>query len=105
MYFCPVKELNPHIETDVLEETGVMTSTEDPCHLIVWNDEVNTFEWVIETLMEVCGHSVEQAEQCAYIIHFRGKYAVKNGAYDDLKPQCDAITERGINATVEIVAG
>jgi len=96
---------NHDTETDVLEETALLTATEDPCNLVVWNDEVNTFEWVIETLMEVCGHSHEQAEQCAYIIHFHGKYAVKNGTYDDLKPQCDAITERGINATVEVVAG
>ena len=91
-------------KTDTREETGVMTETEEPCNLVVWNDDVNTFEWVIETLMEVCGHSHEQAEQCAYIIHFQGKYAVKNGSYDDLKPKCDAITERGINATVEILA-
>jgi ATP-dependent Clp protease adaptor protein ClpS len=105
MYFCKVKGVNPHTDSAILEETDVLTSTEDPCNLIVWNDEVNTFEWVIETLMDVCGHSAEQAEQCAYIIHFQGKYAVKNGSYDDLKPQCDAITERGINATVEIVAG
>lgn len=93
------------IQTDSLEDTDVLTLTEDPCHLVVWNDEVNTFEWVIATLMEVCGHSHEQAEQCSYVIHFRGKYAVKNGSYDDLKPQCDAITERGINATVEVIAG
>ena len=59
---------------------------------------------MIETLVTVCGHSNEQAEQCAYIIHFQGKYAVKNGSYDELKPMCDAITERGINATVEVVA-
>ncbi len=84
------------------EDTTVDTLTEDPCHLVLWNDEVNTFEWVIESLMQVCGHSHEQAEQCAYIIHFQGKYAVQNGTYDDLKPKCDAITERGINATVEI---
>lgn len=76
---------------------------EDPFHLIVWNDEVNTFEWVIETLMEVCGHSYEQAEQCSYIIHFKGKYAVKHGTYEALKPMRDAITERGIGATVETV--
>jgi ATP-dependent Clp protease adaptor protein ClpS len=94
-----------HIQTDTSEETDVLTQTEDPCNLVVWNDDVNTFDWVIETLMEVCGHSQEQAEQCAYFIHFRGKYAVKNGSYDNLKPQCDAITERGINATVEIIAG
>ncbi|MGI8598060.1 MAG: ATP-dependent Clp protease adaptor ClpS [Chitinophagaceae bacterium] len=79
----------------------VLTDVEDPCNLIVWNDEVNTFEWVIETLVEICEHSHEQAEQCAYIIHYQGKYAVKNGIYDDLKPMCDAITERGIGATIE----
>ncbi|RYF91865.1 MAG: ATP-dependent Clp protease adaptor ClpS [Chitinophagaceae bacterium] len=87
------------------EELDVLTMHEDPCNLIVWNDEVNTFEWVIETLMEVCKHSREQAEQCAYIIHYQGKYAVKNGSYDELKPFCDAITERGISATIEIVTG
>lgn len=86
-------------DTDVLEELDKMFS------LVVWNDEVNTFEWVIETLVEVCGHSEEQAEQCAMIIHTRGKYGVKHGSYDELKPQCDAITERGIGATVEMTAG
>jgi ATP-dependent Clp protease adaptor protein ClpS len=87
-----------------LEETDVLTDTDEPCNLVVWNDEVNSFDWVIETLMEVCGHSAEQAEQCAYIIHHQGKYAVKNGTFDDLKPQCDAITDRGIGATIEVVA-
>ena len=60
---------------------------------------------MIETLIEVCGHSHEQAEQCSYIIHFQGKYAVKQGSYEELKPMCDAITERGIGATVEVLAG
>ena len=100
-----MKDIKSNIQTDSREETDVLTLQENLCNLIVWNDEVNTFEWVIETLIEVCGHSQEQAEQCSYIIHFQGKYAVKNGTYDDLKPQCDAITERGINATVEVVAG
>lgn len=84
-----------------VEEIDVLTDVEEPRDLIVWNDEVNTFEWVIETLVEVCGHSQEQAEQCAFIIHFKGKYAVKNGTYDELKPACDAITDRGIGATIE----
>ena len=83
-------------------EIGVLTATEFPYQLIVWNDEVNTFEWVIETLIEVCKHSTEQAEQCAMLIHTQGKYAVKNGDYEELKPMCDAITERGIGATIEI---
>ena len=73
--------------------------------IIVWNDEINSFEWVITSLMDVCQHTEEQAEQCALFIHFKGKYAVKDGSYDILKPQCDAITERGINATIEEMAG
>jgi ATP-dependent Clp protease adaptor protein ClpS len=89
------------IEFQQTEE--VLTDVQEPFHLIVWNDDVNTFEWVIETLVDVCGHTYEQAEQCAYIIHFRGKYAVKEGSYDDLKPMCDAITDRGIGATIESI--
>jgi ATP-dependent Clp protease adaptor protein ClpS len=92
-------------QTDNEHALDVLTDQEDPCNLIVWNDNVNTFEWVIETLIEVCGHSPEQAEQCSYFIHHKGKYAVKNGQYDELKPMCDAITERGIGATVEVMAG
>ncbi len=86
------------------EQTGLLTAVDDFCTLIVWNDDVNTFEWVIETLIKICGHSPEQAEQCAIIIDSKGKYAVKEGSYDLLKPQCDAITERGINATIEVIA-
>ena len=93
-----------HIKPLDRQDTDVLTEVEEPCNLVVWNDEVNTFEWVIETLMEVCGHTAEQAEQCAYIIHYQGKYAVKNGSYEDLKPECDAITDRGIGATIEVVA-
>lgn len=92
------------IQSDLLEKTGLLTSIEEPCNLIVWNDDINTFDWVIETLIEVCGHSYEQAEQCSYIIHFQGKYAVKQGSYEELKPMCDAITDRGIGATVEVIA-
>ncbi|HWB64238.1 MAG TPA: ATP-dependent Clp protease adaptor ClpS [Chitinophagales bacterium] len=82
-------------EAATLEEVGVHHK------LIVHNDEVNTFDWVIETLIEVCKHSFEQAEQCACIIHYKGKYAVKTGNFDSLKPMKDEITDRGINATIE----
>jgi ATP-dependent Clp protease adaptor protein ClpS len=91
--------------TKTSEETESLTLTEPYYSLIVWNDDVNTFEWVIETLVDICGHSVEQAEQCAIIIDSKGKYAVKEGSYDLLKPQCDAITERKIGATIEVIAG
>jgi ATP-dependent Clp protease adaptor protein ClpS len=93
------------VETLTDEGVDVLTGYEYPYQLVVWNDEVNTFEWVIETLIEICKHSTEQAEQCAMLIHTQGKYAVKNGGYDELKPMCDAITERGIGATVEVTVG
>ncbi|MGN6196379.1 MAG: ATP-dependent Clp protease adaptor ClpS [Ginsengibacter sp.] len=86
------------IESDQAE---MMIDDGNNCQLVVWNDEVNTFEWVIETLIDVCHHTPEQAEQSAMIIHTKGKYAVKEGSYNTLKPMCDAITERGIGATVE----
>ena len=69
--------------------------------LIVHNDNHNTFEWVIDTLVKVCRHSKVQAEQCSYIIHYKGKYAVKHGNYETLKPMKEAISERGINVTIE----
>ena len=84
------------------EEVALLTATEDGYSLIVWNDDVNTFDWVIETLIQVCGHEREQAEQCAILIHFSGKCAVKNGSYEDLKPMCDAINLREISATLEV---
>lgn len=68
--------------------------------LIVWNDDVNTFDWVIESLIEICHHTLEQATQCAYIIHFKGKYAVKKGSYELLHPMKDALIDRGIQATL-----
>lgn len=80
------------------------TITKHPHNLVVWNDDVNTFEWIIESLVEVCQHTEEQAEQCAMIIHFQGKYAVKNGPLNTLQSMCNAITERGINATIEEIA-
>ncbi|HVY76790.1 MAG TPA: ATP-dependent Clp protease adaptor ClpS [Puia sp.] len=94
----------PGTREESSSETALMTGEDEPCSLIVWNDEVNSFEWVIQTLVEVCKHSVEQAEQCAMIIHTQGRYAVRRGSYEELKPMCDAITERGIGATIEVLS-
>ncbi|MBS1616735.1 MAG: ATP-dependent Clp protease adaptor ClpS [Bacteroidetes bacterium] len=69
--------------------------------IVVWNDEVNTFDWVIDSLIEICAHTHVQAEQCALIIHNNGKYAVKEGNFDTLRPQAEALIDRGINATIE----
>ena len=86
------------------EDTELLTINDNTCQLIVWNDEVNSFDWVITTLIVVCNHTKEQAEQSAIIIHTKGKYAVKEGDYDYLRPMCNAITERGIGATIEVLS-
>jgi ATP-dependent Clp protease adaptor protein ClpS len=86
---------NPALEQEDLEQSEL------PVQLVVHNDDVNTFDWVIESLMEICGHSYEQAEQCAMIIHFKGKYAVKKGSHREMNPLRIALTDRGINATIE----
>ncbi|OWY22449.1 ATP-dependent Clp protease adaptor ClpS [Sphingobacteriales bacterium UPWRP_1] len=71
------------------------------CKLIVHNDDFNTFDWVIKTLIEVCRHTPEQAEQCSLIIHYKGKCVVKEGTEEQLKPMREAIVDRGIGATLE----
>lgn len=68
--------------------------------LTVFNDDVNTFDHVIDTLMRVCKHSSEQAEQCAMIIHYKGKCSVKQGLFSRLKPMQESICEAGIDARV-----
>jgi ATP-dependent Clp protease adaptor protein ClpS len=90
-------------DTITREEKEILTEEQIqyPFQLVVWNDEVNTFDWVIESLMEICKHTYEQAEQCAFIIHFNGKYAVKEGDYDTLKPMRDALVDRGLQVTIE----
>lgn len=97
--------MSQHTQTEVFtkEWEDVLTAEDEqfPFSLIVWNDEVNTFEWVISSLIEVCGHTNEQAEQCAMIIHYNGKYAVKQGEFIKLRPLCDALLDRGLSATIE----
>ena len=83
------------------EETDTDVLVEEVHSLIVWNDDVNTFDWVIEALIDICGHSEEQAEQCAMIIHHAGKYAVKRGTFEALRPKAEALIQREIQATID----
>ncbi len=69
--------------------------------LTVYNDDVNTFKFVIDLLVKICGHNVIQAEQCAYLIHFTGKCVVKNGTFKKLKSLCEALLENGLSAKIE----
>jgi ATP-dependent Clp protease adaptor protein ClpS len=70
-------------------------------NLLVYNDDVNTFEWVIRCLMEILNHTSQQAEQLSLIIHFKGKAIVKSGAKPELKPLKDALVDRGLSAVIE----
>lgn len=66
--------------------------------IILFNDDVNTFDYVIDTLVAVCDHTLEQAEQCSLIVHYNGKCTVKTGEYNDLKPRCSKLLQAGLNA-------
>jgi ATP-dependent Clp protease adaptor protein ClpS len=84
-----------------LDELLLEVNTDREQSLILYNDDYNTFDWVIESLMKVCNHDPLQAEQCSLIVHYRGKCAVKDGSYDRLKPMKEALTDRGLNAVIE----
>lgn len=77
-------------------EEEVMTQNE----IVLYNDDVNTFDHVIESLIHACDHTSEQAEQCSLIVHYKGKCTVKTGLYDDLKPRCSMLLEAGLSAEI-----
>lgn len=81
---------------DLLEEVEI-TDVKD---LVVFNDDFNTFDHVINTLIRVCKHTPEQAEQCTLLIHFKGKCTVRTGSYDQLNPMREAICDVGIDAKI-----
>ncbi len=68
--------------------------------IVLFNDDVNTFDHVIETLMIVCEHTAEQAEQCAILVHYKGKCTVKTGSFEELKPKCSLLLEAGLSAEI-----
>lgn len=68
--------------------------------IVLFNDDVNTFDHVIDTLIYACDHVPEQAEQCAILVHYKGKCTVKTGSYDDLKPRCSMLLQVGLNAEI-----
>ncbi|NNC51311.1 MAG: ATP-dependent Clp protease adaptor ClpS [Flaviramulus sp.] len=84
------------ISEQLLLEEEVLTQNE----IVLFNDDVNTFDHVIETLIYVCDHTAEQAEQCAMLVHYKGKCTVKTGLYDDLKPRCSMLLEAGLSAKI-----
>ena len=87
------------IETDLLIEQEVRT--EKSRTIVLYNDDVNTFDFVIESLIKVCKHDTIQAEQCTHIVHFNGKCEVKKGSFSELKPMKEALIERGLSAVID----
>lgn len=85
------------IQEEVLVEELVGLNNE----IILYNDDVNTFDHVIDTLIRVCDHEALQAEQCALLVHYKGQCTVKTGSYDELKPKCSALLDAGLSAEIQ----
>ena len=81
-------------DVDVLEQEANLNE------IVLFNDEVNTFDFVIDALIEVCEHTLEQAEQCTMLVHYKGKCTVKTGEYKDLEPRCTKLLSRGLSAEI-----
>ncbi len=88
-------------EIEELLEVKEATPELMQAQLIVYNDDFNTFDWVIQCFMEVCNHTFEQSEQLSLIVHYKGKAIVKTGNFEKLKPMKDALVERGLSAVID----
>lgn len=100
---CKLELINSEvmgIKEKVSEELLLEEETVKQSEIVLFNDEVNTFDHVIETLIDVCDHTPEQAEQCSLIVHHNGKCTVKTGEYDDLKPRCSKLLQAGLSAEI-----
>ncbi|HAS20021.1 MAG: ATP-dependent Clp protease adaptor ClpS [Bacteroidetes bacterium] len=95
---CKISSTNPSENPQIEEEVSVLADKEH--EIILYNDDVNTFDHVIACLVKICEHSLMQAEQCAYLVHFTGKCAVKSGSIEFLTPRCAALLEEGLSAEI-----
>ena len=89
------EEVEVALEEDLEDDVGKLV------RLVVYNDDHNTFDWVIQCFMDVLNHTFEQSEQLAMIIHFKGKATVKTAPFEELKPPKDALIDRGLSAVIE----
>ena len=92
--------MNTRPQIDYDDEVLLLEEEVELRSLVVYNDDFNTFDHVIKTLMDVCGHQPAQAEQCTLLIHYKGQCSVKLGTFEELAPLCSAIHDRGISADV-----
>ena len=87
--------------TQELPELDVKVAEKEENKIVLFNDEVNTFDHVIDMLVEACEHTPIQAEQCSLIVHYKGKCNVKTGDYKDLEPRCSKLLEAGLTAEIQ----
>lgn len=92
--------MKPSVHEQELVDLLEAIETTEVKDLVVFNDDFNTFEHVIQTLIRVCKHTIEQAEQCTWLIHHKGKCTVRTGAFEELDPMREAICEEGIDAKI-----
>ncbi|MAD96899.1 MAG: hypothetical protein CMB99_06175 [Flavobacteriaceae bacterium] len=88
------------IKEEVLEQVDIKEKESSFHEIILYNDDVNTFDFVIDSLIKVCEHSPIQAEQCTLLVHFKGRCAVKSGEYNELEPRCTKLLELGLSAEI-----
>jgi ATP-dependent Clp protease adaptor protein ClpS len=88
-------------ELDVDSDILISLKEVEGKQLVIYNDDFNTFDHVIESIIKVCKHDPIQAEQCTFLIHYKGKCSVKKGTYETLEPMCTALLERGLTAEIE----
>jgi len=84
----------------IQEEKEVLTDEQKNNEIVLFNDDINTFDHVIETLVYACEHTPIQAEQCAWIVHYKGKCTVKTGSYEELEPRCSLLLDAGLSAEI-----
>ncbi len=87
-------------EEQLQEEIDLAELKANEYQIVLFNDDVNTFDHVVETLIRVCNHTPEQAEQCSIIVHYKGKCAVKTGPYEELKPRCTQLLQADLSAEI-----
>ena len=84
----------------IQEEVDVLEKEVNQHEIVLHNDDVNTFDFVIDSLIDVCEHTLEQAEQCTILVHYKGKCTVKTGEYKDLKSRCTKLLTLGLSAEI-----
>lgn len=94
-----MEEQQPYVSPEISED--VYTLEDSGCTLVLWNDDVHTFDYVIKALVDICRHTVEQAEQCAILVHCHGKCAIKHGSYSELLPMHTALLDKQLTSEIQ----